>query len=143
MLGPWLDRLPELADEFENAQPFPLLMIDGFLDDDLANGLLDEFPTIDGMKRSNDYMFGDKREEPTLAEAGPNCKQLFDFFVSDDFAKILTTITRRELFVDASLHGGGFHQGGDGSFLDTHVDFNIHPRHDDWLRVLNILLYMN
>src|SRR5262249_56627219 len=41
------------------------------------------------------------------------------------------------------LHGGGFHQGGDGSFLDTHVDFNIHPRHEDWLRVLNILLYLN
>jgi hypothetical protein len=45
--------------------------------------------------------------------------------------------------VDPAFHGGGFHQGGDGSFLDTHVDFNIHPKHSDWLRVLNLLLYMN
>jgi len=143
MLGPWLDRLPELADEFANGQPFPLLVIDGFIDADVADGLLEEFPNIDSMKRSNDYMFGDKREAPTLADAGPTCKQLYEFFVSDEFAAILSTITGRRLFVDASLHGGGFHQGGDGSFLDTHVDFNIHPRHDDWLRVLNILLYLN
>ena len=53
------------------------------------------------------------------------------------------TVTGRKLFVDPAFHGGGFHQGGDGSFLDTHVDFNIHPKHDDWLRVLNLLLYMN
>ena len=63
--------------------------------------------------------------------------------MSDEFAGIVGTITGRKLFVDPAFHGGGFHQGGDGSLLDTHVDFNIHPKHDDWLRVLNLLLYMN
>jgi len=143
MLGPWVDRLPELGEEFRNAQPFPLLVIDGFLDDDVADALLDEVPAIDAMPRSNDYMFGDKREAPTLGAGGPAGKRLYEFFLSDEFAAMLETITGRTLFVDASLHGGGFHQGGDGSYLDTHVDFNIHPRHDDWLRVLNILLYLN
>src|SRR5207302_6775883 len=47
------------------------------------------------------------------------------------------------LFVDPVFHGGGFHQGGDGSFLDMHTDFNIHPLHPDWLRMLNILIYLN
>jgi hypothetical protein len=143
MLGPWLDRLPALSDEFRNAEPFPLVMVDGFLDEPLADGLVEEFPSIDSMRRSNDYMFGDKRAEATLADAGPTCRKLYDLLVSDDFAAILTQITGRELFVDPSLHGGGFHQGGSGSFLDTHVDFNIHPRHCDWLRTLNILLYLN
>jgi hypothetical protein len=33
----------------------------------------------------------------------------------------------RPLLVDPTFHGGGFHQGGYGSYLDPHVDFNIRP----------------
>ncbi len=143
MLGPWLDRLPELGEEFRRGQPFPLVVIDGFLEADRADALLEEFPDIDAMPRSNDYMFGEKREAPTLGDTGPAGKELYELLLSDEFGAILAGITGRTLFVDPSLHGGGFHQGGDGSFLDTHVDFNIHPRHADWLRVLNILLYLN
>jgi 2OG-Fe(II) oxygenase superfamily len=143
MLGSWVDRSDELGEEFRTAQPFPMLVIDDFLEAGVADGLLSEFPAIERMPRSNDYVFGDKREDATLAEAGPTCKMLFEFFVSDEFVRMLKAITGRDLFVDASLHGGGFHQGGNGSYLDTHVDFNIHPRHEDWFRVLNILLYLN
>ncbi len=38
-------------------------MIDGFLDEDFANQLVAEFPSVDEMAHSKDYMFGDKREE--------------------------------------------------------------------------------
>jgi hypothetical protein len=143
MLGPWLERLPEMAEAFRTAQPFPLLQIDGFLKENVADALLAEFPSIDGMAKSNDYVFGDKRQETALGEAGPVCRQLRDFFLSDEFAEMISEITGHKLFVDASLHGGGFHQGANGSFLDMHLDFNIHPRHEDWFRMLNILLYMN
>jgi hypothetical protein len=143
VLGSWTRRLEELNEEFADGDPFPLVVLDGFLSEDVAEGLLVEFPPIDGMARSHDYMFGDKRESTALATRGPNSQQFHDTLLSPDFADILSQIVGRSLFVDPSFHGGGYHQGADGSYLDTHVDFNIHPRHDDWLRVLNVLLYLN
>jgi hypothetical protein len=143
MLGSWVDRVDELAAEFSSAKPFPVLVLDGFVTDEVAEGLLAEFPAIDAMARSNDYMFGEKRESPTLANGGATCKRYHDMLLSEEFAGILSRLAGRTLFVDSSFHGGGFHQGGSGSFLDTHVDFNIHPHHEDWLRTLNLLLYLN
>jgi hypothetical protein len=63
--------------------------------------------------------------------------------VSDAFKRFLTEATGFDVFVDPMFFGGGFHQGGDGSFLDMHVDFNLHPQHKTWLRTLNILIYFN
>ena len=144
MLGSWVNRVDELADEFKAAQPFPMVVLDGFVTDEVAEGLVAEFPSVEGMARTNDYIFGDKRQSSDLGQAGPTTKRYHDLLLSDEFAAILSRLAGgRPLFVDAEFHGGGFHQGGDGSFLDTHVDFNIHPHHQDWLRVLNILLYLN
>jgi Rps23 Pro-64 3,4-dihydroxylase Tpa1-like proline 4-hydroxylase len=144
MLGPWAQDISALHEQFATAEPFPLLLIDGFLEESFAEELLSEFPSIETMNRTKDYVFGDKREEADFAKAGPASKAYYDFLLSDEFAQIIGTITGgRKLFVDPAFHGGGFHQGGDGSFLDTHVDFNVHPKHSDWLRVLNLLLYMN
>jgi 2OG-Fe(II) oxygenase superfamily len=143
VLGAWTRKRCELSGEFAAADPFPLVVLDGFVGDDVAEGLLREFPPITGMARSHDYVFGDKRESAALAGRGPTSKLFHDTLLSPEFAEILSGIAGRNLFVDPSFHGGGFHQGGDGSFLDTHVDFNIHPHHDDWLRVLNVLLYLN
>jgi hypothetical protein len=144
MLGSWAERVDELAADFKAAEPFPMVVIDGFVTDDVAEALVSEFPPVDAMGRSNDYMFGDKRESPEIGSGGPTTKRYHDLLLSDEFAAILGRLAGgRTLFVDASFHGGGYHQGADGSFLDTHVDFNIHPHHDDWLRVLNILLYLN
>jgi len=70
MLGPWIDRADELAGEFQTAKPFPLVVLDGFLNEAAAGGLVAEFPSVEGMARTNDYIFGDKRHEPNLAVAG-------------------------------------------------------------------------
>lgn len=144
MLGSWINNVDELANEFKSAEPFPLVILDGFLADDVAEALIAEFPSVEAMARTNDYIFGDKRQESNLAAAGPTTSRYHELLLSPEFADILGRLSGgRKLFVDSSFHGGGFHQGGDGSFLDTHVDFNIHPHHQDWLRVLNILLYLN
>jgi hypothetical protein len=143
VLGTWVEQVDDLALEFERATPFPLVVIDDFLQAELADALLAEFPDIEGMERSHDYVFGDKKVSQELSAAGATAKRLRDFLISDDFAALLARLTGRKLFLDPEFHGGGFHQGGDGSFLDTHVDFNVHPDHGDWLRVLNILLYLN
>lgn len=143
MLNAWVERGAELREEFERADPIPLLVIDDFLDVETAEGLLAEFPAPDAMPRSRDYMFGDKRELSSVAEQGPVSKAFYDALLGDQFKRFISDLTGKDLFVDPAFHGGGFHQSGDGGFLDSHVDFNMHPLHDNWLRTLNILLYLN
>jgi hypothetical protein len=54
MLGSWVNRVDELADEFKAAQPFPMVVLDGFVTDEVAEGLVAEFPSVEGMARTND-----------------------------------------------------------------------------------------
>jgi hypothetical protein len=143
VFGSWLSNLGQLRHEYATAAPFPLVVIDDFLVPALADAVLAEFPAPDEMPRSRDYIFGRKHELSSVAARGPSSRILYDALMSIEFANALNEITDRTLFVDPAFHGGGFHQGTDGSFLDTHVDFNVHPEHPDWLRVLNVLLYLN
>lgn len=139
----WLDATDRLRGEFIHASPFPLLVIDDFLDPSAADLLLAEFPGPESMPQSRDYLFGNKRELSSLEQSGPTGLAVWQALTGPRFAAFLSALDGHRLFVDPAFHGGGFHQGGDGSFLDLHVDFNIHPLHPTWLRTLNVLLYLN
>jgi hypothetical protein len=139
----WVNRVSELRESFSSAQPFPLVVMDGFLTPTVAEGLEREFPTIDAMPRSRDYIFGNKRELSSLEESGTNGRAFHRAITSDSFQSFLLELTGWDLVVDPAFHGGGFHQGQSGSFLDMHLDFNVHPDHRDWLRTLNLLIYLN
>lgn len=138
-----LDRGERLRDAFSTAEPFPLIVLDDFLVTEFAAQLVEEFPSLDAMPKSRDYMFADKRELSSVERGGPAGTMYRDAMLSDPFSRFLSDLTGHELFVDPDFFGGGFHQGGDGSFLDMHVDFNVHPLHGNWLRTLNILVYLN
>ena len=139
----WMSATSELAVRFKNADPFPHIVVDGFLDPDFAFRLYQEFPSVEAMPKSRDYMFGDKRELSSVEANGPVSAVFYEHIMSEEFRQFLGKLTGRDVFVDPAFFGGGFHQGGDGSFLDTHVDFNVHPLHDSWLRTLNVILYLN
>jgi hypothetical protein len=143
MFNSWIDRGDELKKEFQEGDPFPMIVIDNFLDQETAEGLLAEFPASGAMPKSRDYVFGDKRELSSVAERGPVSKAFYDAMVGTGFKTFIHQLSGKNLFVDPAFHGGGFHQSGNGGFLDTHVDFNMHPLHVDWLRTLNVLLYLN
>jgi hypothetical protein len=139
----WRDEPSRLRDSFEQAEPFPLLVLDDFLTPSFADELLEQFPAIDAMPRSRDYMFGEKHELSSVEAQGSAGRRFHELVLSDDFRDWLIEATGMKVFVDPGFFGGGFHQGGDGSFLDMHVDFNMHPQHDNWLRTLNVLVYLN
>ena len=143
MFNAWIDQAEQLSTQFHAAEPFPLLIIDDFLDTATAEQLLAEFPAADAMPRSRDYVFGKKHELSSVAEQGPTSKAFYDALMTEQFKQFISTLTGKDLFVDPAFHGGGFHQSGDGGFLNTHVDFNMHPLHPDWQRTLNVLLYLN
>lgn len=142
-LSPWIGRGAELHEAFLAADPFPMVVVDDFLDPSLAEALWAGFPAIDAMPRSRDYIFGDKHELSSLGARGEAERRFRDGVLSEEFAGFLRELSGHEVFVDPDFHGGGYHQGGDGSFLDMHVDFNVHPLHDQWLRTLNVLVYLN
>ncbi len=142
--GSWITRGAGLRASFKDARPFPHVVIDGFLDEDLATQLLAEFPSIDAMPKSRDYVFSNKRELSSVEQQGPAGARYAELMLGDEFRTFVTDLLETDgLFVDPMFYGGGFHQGGDGSFLDMHTDFNLHPEHHDWFRMLNVLLYLN
>ena len=140
--SPWLDRGRELREAFLGADPFPHVVLDHFLEDERASALLGEFPAVEQMPRSRDYVFGNKHELSSVERAGPAGAEFAAAVLASEFSSFLADVSGFEVFVDPSFHGGGFHQGADGSYLDLHVDFNIHPLQPDWLRTLNVLLYL-
>src|SRR2546423_1019395 len=143
-LSPYIGRGREFREAFETAHPFPHIVLDGFLESNLADELLKEFPAIDAMPKSRDYVFSDKRELSSIEEQGPAGAAFHRLVMSDEFQTFLVEATGIDgLFIDPQFFGGGFHQGGDGSYLDLHTDFNLHPLHKTWHRRLNILLYLN
>ena len=144
---PFTDRSPEeraaMAQRFRTATPVRHVAIDGFLDEAVAQQLLDDFPRPGEMPKSRDYMFSDKRELSTLDRHSEASRSVHKALTSPEFVEFLGELVGHEVFIDPEYAGGGFHAGAAGSFLDLHTDFNIHPAHPNWLRELNILIYLN
>lgn len=124
------------------AKPFSYLVIDGFCDKDKIEILFNEIPEI--TTKSRDYVFAaNKFEKSKIKTISPLFEELHQDLLSQRFKDFLCYIINEEVFVDEAFHGGGIHQGKEGSFLDMHLDFNYHPLHANWYRNLNLLLYLN
>ena len=136
-------HVDQYVEEFANSIPVKHVVIDNFLDDSYAQSLYHDLPIMDGMPKSRDYVFSNKRELSTLDTHSEISQKLHEVFMSQTFAKFVSQLVGHELFIDPEYVGGGFHAGGVGSFLDFHTDFNVHPKHENWLRALNVLLYLN
>lgn len=134
----------DLSAQFDSGTPFPLIILDDFLPREFADELFAEIQTNTQFQRSNDYIFAkNKFESPRIENLGPCGAALRELLLSLEFANSLGGMYGKSLIVDPDFVGGGLHRGGEGSFLDMHTDFNLHPRNRRWIRELNILLYLN
>lgn len=137
-------RRQEIIEQWNAATPFPLVIIDNFADASRLQRLADQYPDPESLKKSRDFIFAkNKFEKNQFAALSHEMSDLYDDIVSPAFQRFLSELYGRNVFVDPDFHGGGLHMGGAGSFLDMHADFNVHPLHQDWLRELNVLLYLN
>lgn len=137
-------QLSLLAERFCIAEPFQYVIVDEFLHRSSLNLLISEMPQPDQANKSSDYVFAkNKFENPTFSGEGGIFLELKQELLSQRFADVLSRILGKAVHVDPKFVGGGIHQGGEGSFLDMHADFSRHPTHNEWLRELNILLYLN
>ena len=140
-----IDRLNK---EFTSAEPFPHIVIDNFLSEDVLKVVLNEFPKSDSELftwKSNDansikLMCQDRK----LIKKLPNIDRLIDELNGTEFLTDLSTITDMpKLYGDSELSGGGIHQIKKGGFLKLHVDFNVADTLPDLHRRLNIILFLN
>lgn len=140
------NQLESFQKIFQEAKPFPFLVIDKFAEEDRLIKSLSVLPKPDHNKinKSRDYIFAkNKYEKSNFKELSVDFNELYQDLNSDKFCQIIQEITGENIFIDSSFHGGGLHIGGENSFLDMHVDFNYHPINKNWFRNLNILLYLN
>lgn len=135
-------KLEELSLQFQEAVPFPHVIIDGFLDESLADKLIRDFPEISKMYRSHHYLFANKYELSFWNKTSNSFELLHQELISNKFQSFIRKISNENLFMPSDIYGD-LHQGTNGGFLDMHVDFNIHPNCETWLHRLNVIIYLN
>ncbi|WP_457255434.1 2OG-Fe(II) oxygenase [Pedococcus sp. P5_B7] len=144
-LGTLQARLPELAEQYRSAQPFPHIVLDDVLFADAFTRAAQEFPAMrdpfwKGYLHVNETKYGNTQPDTW----GPTLTEVAKEFVSPEFVSFLEELTGiRDLLPDWSMDGGGLHQTLRGGHLNIHADFTTHHVNEQWSRRVNILLYLN
>jgi Rps23 Pro-64 3,4-dihydroxylase Tpa1-like proline 4-hydroxylase len=141
-------RLGALAESnreaYSAAQPFPHIVMDDFVPDEVLDEVVAEFPA----PREAQWRAFDNPRERKLASnddsaMGEATRHLLTELNSAPFVDFLQRLTDIEgLVPDPHLVGGGLHQIERGGHLNVHADFNRHPA-TGLERRLNVLLYLN
>ena len=140
----WNSQLPLLSEKYKHANPYPHIVLEGFLEKEAAVQAMNEFPkTHDSSwtqyKHFNENKIGKSKRE----EFPPLIGKVVDEFNSSRFLEFLSRLSGIPgLIADPLLEGGGMHQTERGGFLNIHADFRAHYHHP-WRRRLNLILYLN
>ena len=139
----WIwNRLANKKLDWQNARPFPYVVIDSFLPYNSAAALADEFPPYED-KRWCVYnnAIENKKALNDWHAFPPETYQFFTYMCSETAVSALSTLAGVRLYPDYGLHGGGWHIHGDGGNLNPHLDYSVHPKLD-LQRKLNVILYL-
>ncbi|MBV8244491.1 MAG: 2OG-Fe(II) oxygenase [Candidatus Eremiobacteraeota bacterium] len=132
-----------VARRFAAGDPIRHVVLEDFLEAETARRAARAFPAPAEMGISFAGLAEVKSAEEGVERLDAVYPAIFNELRTPRFVAWLTTITGFEgLTGDPGLHGGGLHQGPDGSFLDVHADFNVHPTLKLYRR-LNLLIYLN
>jgi len=137
------DNITELAEKFRQAKPHRHLVIDNFLEPEVAMLAFQEFPKMEDMDTLKDIRQY-KAQDPDVAKFHSVFSDIiFEHLQSQRLLKVISQISEMpDLCADAKLYASGLAQGADGSFLNVHVDNSSHPT-EPWYRRLNLLVYLN
>jgi hypothetical protein len=146
--GPFVSKLERLAEEiapsYNTAQPYPHAVMDDFLPEEVADAVLDRFPSPRELQW---YKFNDAHQKKLASNAvdrmDPVIRDLLHFLNSSIVIQFLERLTGIPgIIPDPYYVVGGLHQIVPGGKLDIHADFNRHEQ----LRLdrrLNLLVYLN
>ena len=134
-----------LRAQYQSADPFPHIVMDGLFDDHVLDRIVAEFPKPDEMRwmtfdSPTEKKLGYYHEHSTITPAIRAFLDALNGFETLLFLEELTGI--EGLIPDPYFGGGGLHQIESGGFLKIHTDFNVHPKLKLDRRV-NMLVYLN
>lgn len=135
-----------------SAKPFPNIMFDDFLPNQILEKVISEFPSPDAnlewikhVAKSDDGKIVqiNKLGFHDETKLHPVIRQLLWELNSSKFLLFLEKLTGiKNIIPDPHMFGGGIHQSLPGAVLKIHADFNRHPL---WKlrRRLNLILFLN
>lgn len=131
------------ADLYQNAEPFPHIVMEDFISKDVLRRVIDEFPDREGREHF------DRAQERFKFQFNPNTvmsgvvRNLLAELNGEPFLAFLSEMTGIPgLIPDAYYNGGGLHETLSGGHLSIHADFNRHKQMNVSRR-LNLLIYLN
>ncbi|MCZ2846228.1 MAG: 2OG-Fe(II) oxygenase [Candidatus Bathyarchaeota archaeon] len=133
------------AKKYQEAQPFPNIVLEEFFSTEFLDLICDEFPDL-AKKDSERFENAKQLKFAGIGEKffGPETKSLMYFLNSEPFLRFLQILTgiKEPLIGDPYFIGGGQHEIKKGGLLKIHADFNKHRK----LRLdrrINVLIYLN
>ena len=143
MIGIDFNDFDNWKHQFKGAKPFDHIIIDNFLDPELAASLESEFP-IDRLQDL--YAYNNPLEHKFASNNwnlfSPKTYEFFEYLNSAEVVEKMSVLTGVKLIPDYGLHGGGWHIHGDGGKLNPHLDYSIHPKLG-LQRKLNLIIYLS
>lgn len=138
-----LEAIKKASETFKGAKPFDHCVVDNFFDHDFALKLTSEFPDFnDSVWYTYNNAIEIKKASNNWNAFPENTYQLFSYLNSPDFLEFLSKEFGTKFYPDFGLNGGGWHIHKSKGKLNTHYDYNIHPKLG-LQRKLNIIMYMN
>jgi len=133
----------DLHGQFYSNRPICHLVIDDFLDKDFAHTIYSHFPAVKEMKTHYHGINEKKSEHSDFRKLNIAFARLHEELSSSHFIEWLTEVTSiKDLETINDRLGYGLHQGANNSFLDIHIDYNLHPVKKKY-RKLNFILFFN
>lgn len=132
-----------LSQKFQTAKPYKHIVIENFLNEDFANTLHANFPPLNSLAKHYHGLNEHKSEGSNFEKFNPAFSKLREALNTPETQKIIEQITGiKDIYSTNDNLGAGVHQGENGSYLDIHIDFNIHHL-EDIHRRLNLLIFLN
>jgi len=134
-----------LSGEYIFAKPFPHIVLDNFLPNNLLEHVLESFP-VNVQKNDTEYIGGyggHNKRQISPYDCNQITRELFYFFNSAPFLQFMEGLTGVSgIIPDPYFGGGGFHEISKDGKLGIHADFRINERLHLHRR-FNVLIYLN
>jgi len=144
----------KLKVQYQTANPFPYIVIDNFLPENLLKSCINEIKKhnewysnqmgwVEEFQKNKFYYPNENTDMEDFAKKLPITNMITDYMNSEPFINFLENLTGfKKLYRDPLMLGGGIHKINRGGKLSVHIDYNEHPG-QKWKRNLNVLLYLN
>ena len=143
----------QFKDQFNSAQPFPHVVIDNFVPEEILKLLIGEFPgpnDIDwdfqgpGNTRHSDNELIEKIGTSNEALFGSFTRHFMSQLYSGTFLSFLESLTGvKGIIPDPSFNGCGLHSTGPGGKLMIHTDINRYPIPGRFHQIFNLIFFIN